>query len=173
MKNIRVLVYMALLIAMDIILTRFLSFQTPIVRVSFGFLPIAFSAILFGPVLGGVTAALSDIIGMMLFPPSTGPYFPGFTLSAFIGGAIYGLFLHKNPKSVLRTVLAVVTIILFVDLGLNTLWLTILTGKAASAIIIPRITKSLIMLPVQVALITLLWRSVGSMIGRGFSTSRK
>lgn len=164
MSRTRTIAFVGLLVSMEIIFTRFLSFQTPIVRIGFGFIPIAFSAIMFGPVIGGLTAAIADIIGMMIFP--AGAYFPGFTLSAFIGGAIYGLFLHKKPVTVLNVAISVLLITILVDLGLNTLWLTMITGKAASVIIVPRIYKCIIMLPIQVAAIQILWKYIGSHIDR-------
>lgn len=160
-RDIRILVFIGLFISMDVILTRFLAFQTPIIRVSFGFLPIALSGIMFGPVVGGVTAMISDIIGMIIAP--RGPYFPGFTVSAFLTGAIYGLFLHKKERSVIRVLLAVLVITVFVDSFLNTIWLMIM-GLGNVGIILPRVFKNLIMVPVQTVMISLGWRYLGSFI---------
>jgi ECF transporter S component (folate family) len=93
----KTLVFVSLLIAMEVIFTRFLSVQTPILRIGFGFIPVAFAGIMFGPIIAGLTGAVADIIGVLLFP--AGSFFPGFTLSAFLGGAAYGVFLHKKPDS--------------------------------------------------------------------------
>lgn len=164
MNRTRTIAFVGLLVAMEIIFTRFLSFQTPIIRIGFGFIPIAFSAILFGPVIGGLTGAISDVIGMLIFP--AGPYFPGFTLSAFLGGVIYGLFLHKRQITVMNVALSVLVITLFVDLGLNTLWLSMITGKAALVLLIPRLYKSAIMFPIQTTAIFVLWKYIGSHINR-------
>lgn len=164
MNRTRTIAFVGLLVAMEIIFTRFLSFQTPIIRIGFGFIPIAFSAILFGPVVGGLTGAISDVIGMLIFP--AGAYFPGFTLSAFLGGVIYGLFLHKKQVTVINVALSVLVITLFVDLGLNTLWLSMITGKAAFVLLIPRLYKSAIMLPIQATTIFVLWKYIGSHINR-------
>lgn len=144
------IVYMAMLLALEIILTRFLSIQTPIIRIGFGFIPIALAAVLFGPLLAGTMAAVADILGMIIFPK--GAYFPGFTLSAFISGAVYGVVLYKKNISIIKVALAALIIIVGVDLFMNTYWLTIITGKAASVLIGPRITKSIIMFPIQVVL---------------------
>lgn len=163
MSKTRMIVLLGLFIALEIILTRFLSVQTPILRISFGFIPIAFSAMLFGPIVGGVTAAVSDILGMFIFPKAA--FFPGFTLSAFANGCIYGLLLCNKPYSVKRTIFAVALIIILVDLGLNTLWLSLITGKGALALILPRLTKSLLMFPIQVFLIHTLWRWVAETLG--------
>jgi len=164
MSKAKTIAFVGLLVSMEIIFTRFLSFQTPIIRIGFGFIPIAFSAILFGPVIGGLTAVIADIIGMMIFPK--GAYFPGFTLSAFLTGAIYGLFLYRNPVTIVNIAKSVLLITIFVDLGLNTLWLSMITGNAAAALLIPRITKSAILLPVQIITINVLWRYIGSHINK-------
>jgi ECF transporter S component (folate family) len=156
MKQTRVLVYMALFISMEIILTRFFAIQTSIVRIGFGFIPIAFSGIMFGPVIGGLTAMLADIVGMIIMPK--GAYFPGFTFSALLTGAIYGFFLYSKPKTIFRIFMATLVINLFVDLGLNTLWLTMLTGNAAAAILPARLAARLVVLPLQTVMVYVLWR---------------
>lgn len=155
MKNVKNIVYLSMFVAMEVILSRFLSINTPIVKFGFGFLPIAAASIMFGPISGGIAASMSDIIGSVLFP--NGAYFPGLTLSAFLGGTIYGIMMHNKKPSFLRAAMAVSIITIFVNLGLNTYWLTLITGKAASVIIIPRIIKSGIMFPVQSILIYSLW----------------
>src|SRR5690625_4693365 len=115
--------------AMDIILTRFVSIETPLVRVTFGFLPSAIIGALFGPWIAGTAGALTDLIGIFLFNRS-GVFFIGFTLSAFLGSAIYGLFLHRKNIKLSHVVGAVVVITLFVNLFLNSLWLVLFYGKA-------------------------------------------
>ena len=159
MSKTRTIAVVGLLVSMEIIFTRFLSFQTPIIRIGFGFIPIAFSAILFGPVIGGLTASIADVLGMIIFPKSA--FFRGFTWSAFLGGAIYGLFLYRRQVTVFNVTISVLLITLFIDLGLNTLWLSMITGKAAAALLIPRIYKSAIMLPVQITAIHVLWKYIG------------
>src|SRR3712207_6616484 len=96
MGNTKKMVMIGSFIAIEIILTRFLSIQTPIIRFGFGFIPLSFSAMLFGPAAGAITGALAEIMGMMLFPK--GAYFPGFTVSAALSGAIYGMYFYKKPK---------------------------------------------------------------------------
>ena len=169
MKKTHVLVFVGILIATEIVLTRYCAIQTDIVRIGFGFIPIVLSAMLFGPVIGGTTAMLADILGMMIFP--RGAYFPGFTFSALVGGVIYGLVLYNKPKTVLRIFLAVLLVTVIRDLGLNTLWLSILSHKAVNIIMIPRILKSLFMLVVQVLIIPVVWRRVGAVIESNFLRS--
>ena len=79
----------AMLIAVEVVLNRFLSINTMGLKIGFSFVPIVIAAMLFGGVRAGIIYALADLIGALLFP--IGPYFPGFTVSAFLMGLIYGL----------------------------------------------------------------------------------
>ena len=170
MSKTKTIAFVGLLVSIEIIFTRFLSFQTPIIRIGFGFIPIAFSAIMFGPLVGGLTGALADVLGMIIFPKSA--YFPGFTLSAFLTGAIYGVFLYRKRITIANVSKSVILITLLVDLGLNTLWLSMITGNAALVLLVPRIYKSLIMLPIQVVTINVLWKYIGSHIDRASLAGR-
>jgi len=89
------LVIMAFLMTTEIIFTRFLAIQTPVVRIGFGFLPMSMMAILYGPFWTGLAYVACDLLGMAIFP--RGVFIPGFTLTAFLTGVIYGLVLHNKP----------------------------------------------------------------------------
>lgn len=164
--NTETLVYLSMLAAIQIVVTRLLSIQTPIVRIGFGFIPYILTAMLFGPVIGGIYGAVTDFIGAMLFP--TGAYFPGFTISGFLGAFIYGLFLYKKPKSLWRIALSVIIVTVFVNIGLNTFWLTMITGKSAYGLLPPRIIKNAIMAAVKIGTMPLVWKYVGSYIDNSF-----
>ena len=170
---------LALLIAMEVILTRFLSIQTPVVRIGFGFLPIVIIAMLYGPVYAGVAAAMADFLGAMLFP--IGAYFPGFTFTAFLIGLVYGYFLYKkkpqniedtetieskgttNKATLVRDLLRIsaaafiVTVIL--QLALDTLWISIITGSEYMVWLPLRAVRTAFMLPIQIILISLVMAS--------------
>ncbi len=170
MKKTRVLVLIGLLIALDVILARFLSIQLPNVRIGFGFLPVAFSAILFGPIIGGISAALGDFIGMMIFPVG-GAYFPGLTFSQFLTGIVYGLLLYNKTKTVSRITISVLIVTLIINLGLNTFWLSIIRNNPFLVILLERLLKEFVMFPIQIFLIHYLWKYVGfyidsSLIGK-------
>ncbi len=81
----------ALLAALEIVLSRFLSISAWNTKIGFAFVPVALAALLLGPLNAGIVAALADFLGALLFP--VGPYFPGFTLTAFLMGLCYGVFL--------------------------------------------------------------------------------
>ena len=48
-----------------------------------------------------------------------------------------------------------VLILIFITAGLNSIWLAMITGKAYTALLIPRITEGIIMLPIEVILLGL------------------
>lgn len=159
----RTLVMMALLIALEVILTRFLSINLPIVRIGFGFLPVAIAAILFGPLWAGVGYAIGDILGMLIWP--TGAYFPGFTLTAFLVGVTYGLFLYKKTVTWPRLIVTVSVVVLAFSLVLNTVWLSMLYGKAFMGLLPTRVLQCVILIPVQVLTIKLVYEKVLKNLG--------
>ncbi|MCL2202636.1 MAG: folate family ECF transporter S component [Defluviitaleaceae bacterium] len=151
-SNTKRLVVIALLIAMEIVLTRVLSIQTPQIRLSLGFIPPAVLGMLFGPLYAGIAGAIADILGFTLFV--TGPYFPGFTLTGFLTGATYGLFLHrKTPPTgkfpLWRIIVAVFTVTVALQLALDTLWVSMMTGTSYVALLPWRGVRTVIMFPVQ------------------------
>lgn len=154
------LVVMGLLLAMEIVLTRFLSINTPILRLGFGFLPIAILAILYGPIWAGLTYALGDIIGAVLFP--IGAYFPGFTATALLSGLAFGLVLHGHEVTWKRSLLASAIVVLVFDLVLNTFWLSVLYGNAFVALLPTRILKVAFGIPIETILIKLVWDRIFS-----------
>ena len=86
------LVISALLVALNIVLVRYLAINTALVKIGFGFLPLIVAAIYLGPVYTGVINAIADVIGVMMVP--TAAFNPVFTLTAFLAGITYGIFLY-------------------------------------------------------------------------------
>lgn len=160
--KIRKILFLGLFISLEIILTRFISVENSIIRISFEFIPIAISAILFGPLTAGGAAAIADILGMMIFPK--GPYFPGFTLSAFISGYLYGVILYKKKITLVRTFVAALAVNLTITLVLNTIWLIYLTQNGAYAILTARAVKCLVFIPIQTFMVYFTWKYTGTVI---------
>ena len=69
-----------------------------------------------------------------------------------VGGLIWGLWLYPRKITVWRAIGAKACINLFCNIGLNTLWLTITGGKAMSVLLVTRVPKNLILLPIEVVL---------------------
>ena len=151
----RELTLMALLTALEIVLSRFLSISAWNTKIGFAFVPVVIAALLLGPLKAGLVAALADFLGALLFP--VGPYFPGFTLTAFLMGLCYGLFLYKKPGFV-RILLAVAIHQLVLSLLLNTLWISLLYGSVFGALLVSRLPQCALLGAVQLAVIPLLVR---------------
>ena len=149
----RTLTTMALLTALEIVLSRFLSISAWNTKIGFAFVPVALAAMLLGPVYAGIVGALADFVGAILFP--VGAYFPGFTLTAFLMGACYGLFLYKK-QSFPRILGAVALHQLALSLLLNTLWISILYGSPFYPLLLSRLPQCAILGAVQLVVIPLL-----------------
>jgi len=87
--NTRNLVMMGVLIAIEIILARFLSIQTETLRISFETIPIGLAGIWLGPAAGALVALVSDILGTII--SGYGVYFPPLSLGPVAFAVVCGL----------------------------------------------------------------------------------
>ena len=154
------MVTVALLIAVNIVVTRFLSVQTTTIRISFGFIPTALTSMLFGPYVGAGAAFLSDFLGMVVNSKGLS-YFPGFGISEALYGLSYGLFLYRREKSLRRIILCVVLQAIIIDLGLGTLWLHILFKNPVWVILGSRLISAAVMVPIKIFAIRYCWQLIG------------
>lgn len=154
MSKTKKMILSALLLALTIVLARFLSINTAILSIGFSFVPIALAGMWLGPKYAGIISGLADIIGALLFP--FGAFFIGYTISAITKGVIYGLILHKNEQEltnkslIIRLVISCTLVVVLVQFLMNSLWIFITTDKAFTAILTARITAEAILIPVQI-----------------------
>lgn len=144
--NTQTLVVMAIMVAIQVILSRFLSINAWNMKIGFAFIPIFVTGYLYGPVNAGIVGFVSDIIGASLFP--SGKFFPGFTLNAIISGVVMGLFFYKK-QDVKRIAGATAVEQLGVSLWLTPLWLHMLFGASYKALIVSRIPQIAVMLVLE------------------------
>lgn len=86
----RNLILMAALIAMQIILARFLSIQvSDILRISFESVPVILAGMWLGPLSGAIVALVADILGTIIH--GYGVWFPPIALGPILVGVISGL----------------------------------------------------------------------------------
>ena len=149
--KVNLIAYLGSLVALEIILSRFLSFNAWNIKIGFNFVPIVVAALLFGPMPAGIVAAMGDFLGAILFP--IGAYFPGFTAIAFLTGIVFGVFLYKK-QSAARTFCAVVINQLVFSFLLNSLWISILYGSPYLPLLATRIIQCAVLGPVQFITIT-------------------
>lgn len=155
MSKSKKIIITAIFLAMNIILSRFLSIKTPIIKISFAFIPTMLCATWLGVKWTVLLNVLGDVIGATLFP--TGPYFVGYTISTLISALIYGLLLYKKDENtysekqyIARIIISVVLVALIVNIGLNTLWTSITSGKAFLVLLGTRSLKQLITVPIHI-----------------------
>ena len=120
------LVCLAVLTALQVILSRFLSIQMWNMKFGFSFIPVMLAANLYGPIGAAVVYGAGDLIGALLFP--TGTYFPGFTLTAVITGIIWG-FLLKGKIKPLKAIISVVIAQSCCSFLLNSYWISYISGS--------------------------------------------
>ena len=153
--SVQVLVFLGLMGALSIVL----SFVGTIrignyLRIGFSDLPNRLNDFLLGPFLGALFGGVMDIVKYLLQP--TGPFFPGYTLSAVCGSLIFGFIthgMHGRKLSLVRIFAAELLIKVFVNIGMNTAWSCLLYGNALMAILPARILANLIQLPMDTAVI--------------------
>ena len=153
-EKIFTLVCLALLTAMQIVIARILVIPlSESLRISFSFIPVVIAARRFG-IMGAVTVyGLGDFIGAVAFP-TTGAYFPGFTLTAVISGAIYGIFLGKKTGK-LRIILSVLCSQVFCTVLLNSFWISFQYGAPFGATALARIGQAAVMGTLQIVFMIL------------------
>lgn len=176
LKSTRNLVLCAMMAALSIILMSTTSFYiTPHIKVGFSGLPNRLVDFMFGPVVGAIFGGIMDVLKFIIKPD--GGFFFGYTLTAIVGGFIYGLFYYrlqikkpldissetKTSTKILLWMKANVTAILLIfianalvkiicNIGMNTLWSSMMSGKAWLALIPGRLAKNLIQIPVDTVL---------------------
>lgn len=173
-KHLRVLTFSALLVAMEVVLDRFLSLNNTMLKIGFSFVPVVIAAILYGPIVAALVYGLGDFIGAILFP--IGPYFPGFTLSCALMGLVYGLCLYRgsSEQGTFRRWLCrkwegkypalpgilLATLINYggISLLLNSYWLSILTDNTFPVSVGIRVSQVVLYIPANLVLIPFLMR---------------
>ncbi len=155
----RTITTVGLLLAIQMVLASYGVIElTDSMKVSLAHLALAPTAILFGPVAAGLQGGLSDLLGFLLKP--TGPYFPGFTLSAALLGVVYGMLLYKTKQTTWQIIAARLLVCFVINIGLNTLFLTMLYGPSRLATLPLRIVKNLMQLPIDCLLLGAVCRMV-------------
>ena len=150
LKNLKTLAMASMLLAIAVVLGFYTLQLTEFIKIGFAYIANELAGMMFGPVVGSLIGGLADVLKYLVNP--TGPFFPGFTISGFLGGLIYGIVLYKKPLSIKRVIVANTLVTVFVNLLLNTYWLTLLYGNAFMALFPARILKQLVMLPIEVIL---------------------
>ncbi|MBE6943569.1 MAG: folate family ECF transporter S component [Ruminococcaceae bacterium] len=104
LKDIRMLVVTALMVALRIALKPAAIYIGPQMAIQTATLATALGAMIFGPVMAIPAAMVSDTIGFMIFP--TGDYFLPFMLTEIASTVIYALCLYRAKPNATRVIIA-------------------------------------------------------------------
>ena len=163
LTDVRGLVLTAMLLALHAVLGGLkIPVFSPDNRITLTFAASAAAGIILGPFSAAFVGGAGDVLGYLI-NPGGGAYFPGFTVSAMLGGFIYGLFLYgiklggdkrKDALKALILIMAASAVItFFINIVLNTYWLSVMYGKAYTVFSAARIIKNLVVYPLHIIII--------------------
>ena len=159
--NVKTLVFMALLVAMHLVLTRVLVIDLGAYRISVGSVCTILAGLWLGPVAGGVCGFASDIIGCFMKGYAVNPFI---TVAAILWGVLPALVrpLIANKKKTGKTVgicVSIVVTAILSSLVLTTAGLVIMLGYNFYPIMPGRLIQFAIMIPIYCVLTCLLYFS--------------
>lgn len=157
----KTLAYGAILIALNIVITRLLSINVGVVRIGFNFIPVVLGSYFFGPLIGAVLAVLADTLGMLM---TGGLPWLGFTVSQALYGLSYGFFFYKRKKNTKAVIVCVVLQAIFIDAILGALWYKLHAGAPFFASLGARSVDALVMIPIKIIVIKYMIKLVGDRI---------
>lgn len=164
--SVKLMVQIAMLIALEIVLNRYLSIRTPIVKIGFAFVPIVICAAAYGPIWSGAVCLIADVLGTLI---EGNVPLPGLSLSCLLRGLVLGFFLFgmedfkpTHIMSYIRIILPVCINQLLFSLVANSYWLWSagFYGGSLTATIVARLPQTALLIPVQVIVTPLLLRTV-------------
>ena len=146
-KGVQKLVVIALLIALNIVLSRFVSIKALNFKISLTFITIVVTAYLYGYFGSIIVAFFGDLVGSLLFP--IGPYNPLLSLSAVLSAIVYAYSFRRkmNKKNI---VCACFINRFVVSMIINTIIISIMYNLSFEATLITRFYQAIIMFIVEV-----------------------
>ena len=160
-KSTRILVFSALLIAMDVSFTRFLRWEIyPYDRYSLQFLSHGLSGILFGPIIALVNCVAGDLVGMLLNSGGLSLYLP-VTANCALRGVLYGLLLWKKPASLVRILIAVALVTVLCDLLINSWIMSGFYGLPYWTIFVTKLPLRIASIPLYSFVLWFVWYRLG------------
>ena len=143
----RKMLILALLMAINVAISSMFIEVGPNLRLYFTYIVNMIVAANFSLPLVITYAIVEDFIAFFLFP--SGPFFLGYTITAVAGCVIYHIFLHKEIN--LKNIIISKTLVnIFVNIGLNSLWSSMLFSKGYIYYFSKSVVKNLLMLPIEI-----------------------
>ena len=116
-----------MLTALHVVISSVRIVISNLLEISFSYLAVGVCAMMYGPLLTGLAGVIADLLNYIV--RQSGPFFPGFTINAFVSAFIYGCFLYKKEVTLPRTIICRLTVVIVINLILTPIWLNILYGN--------------------------------------------
>ena len=142
-RDVRILIFAALIIALRLVLKSVKIPVGPSLNINVQFFVNALGSMAFGPVVAIIAAAITDTLGVLLFPQ--GPYFFPYIFTEIAGSLLFSLFFYRARITIPRVVLARFSVNFLVNLviqtPINVAYNRIFYSRAYTWFEIPRIVK--------------------------------
>ena len=147
--NVKSLVGISLLTALNVVAGAFEIQMTPLLKIGFASVFAGACGMYYGPIPTAFACLVADHLKFMINPG--GPYFIGFPINEFLIGLIYGCFFYQQKVSLKRTIYARLTVTVLINLILTPIWLNIMYQNPLFTMV--RVVKNILMFPFDVALL--------------------
>ncbi len=168
LKSIRTLTVTGMMMALALVLRSLAIQVTPDIRISFAFLPIIVIAMLYGPVVGGMSSVAVDFLGYIISDAKIREYSLLLACVHIIAGIIYGLFLYRKEINFKRIIFSRVVVVFICDFILTSVIIYLqyvnknFNFGSVSDLhdfgiwLVPRLIKSVAQLPLDIILISVI-----------------
>lgn len=171
MKKTKDITTLALFMAIHIAISMFYIPVADNLRIYFTYIIVMLLAIIYPPKVVFIYAIFEDLIAFMIAP--SGTFFIGYTITAVVGMMIYSFFLHKEV-SVLRIVLAKTLANVIANIGLNSLWSSMLYSKGFIYYLSTSVIKNIALLPFEIIIFISFYRTIRPpLVKHGFINSNE
>ena len=173
LRSIRMLAVAAMIVALRVAV-KFLEIPLAAgLKLSFDCYVNAVGSLIYGPVAALCVGAVSDTVGYLVTPP-TGPYFFPFIFVEMMSGFIFALFFWRKPLTTPRSLAAKFSVNFVCNIIMTSVFVKwqcyllygIEEAAAYNLINLVRIAKSLVLFPLEAALILLLLEALTPLLAR-------
>jgi len=160
-QTVKKLTLAAILVAMDIVLARFLAIPLGFERLSLQFLPDDMAGTVLGPVFGGLVTLGADLLGMLIQSGGLSIN-PLISLSALLRGVLPGIFLYKKEVTYKKALPAVGVTLLVTDIAITSTALHLFYYPSVPLwqIMGVRALVRIAYAPLQALILSMVWKGV-------------
>ena len=167
LKDVRTLVFAALIVALRVALKMARIPLAPNLDITPAYLANALGAMIYGPVVGALSAVVSDFLGVMLRGDT---YFLPYVLTEISSSVIFAMFFYRQKITPTRAILSRFTICLVINIlmqsSIDLLYYQVVLGKSTVLLSLPRILKNLFMFPIECVMLTVVLSAIQPITAR-------